>query len=137
MKLDLKHCSVEWTPLGSTVSFPNGEHCGSRPHRDNFHYRVISHRLGYGDDVMAYCREHDLAHALLSEEFADGPPIALLETAKYGAALDVGYNIMEECTAHVLQRWIRANERPIIGNCDWDGLKARFLQCVERLEEEA
>lgn len=131
----MKYCHVEWIEVGSQTYFPNGLICPSAPH-DTEHYHIIAQRCGCGDDVRMYCRDHELAHIILSEVFQQHAPRALLETMQYGRALDWGSNIMEECTAHVLQRWVRCGERPIIGNCDWDALRKKFLECAETLDNE-
>lgn len=131
----MKYCAIEWTEQGSQIRFDNGLICSSIPH-DTHHYYVIAHRCGCGDDVHMYCRDHELAHVILSEVLERRAPRVLLETAQYGHALDWGASIMEECTAQMLQRWVRCGERPIIGNCDWDALRTKFLQCVKTLDDE-
>lgn len=131
----MKYCTIEWTEQGSQTSFDNGLTCQSVPHETE-HYHIIARRCGCGDDVRMYCRDHELAHVLLSQVFQEHAPRALLETTQYGHALNWGENIMEECTAHVIQRWVRCGERPIIGNCDWDSLRAAFLRAAEWLDKE-
>lgn len=131
----MKYCSIKWVVLGVVVTFDTGEECVGVPH-DTHHYHVVSHRLGYGGDVMRYCREHELAHVVLAQELHQGPPLALLDTARYGAAVDQGLAVMEECTAQALQRWVRASELPIIGDCDWVDLRDKFLACVAELDRE-
>jgi hypothetical protein len=131
----MKYCSIEWTQDGAATTFDGDIRCPSTPH-DTHHYHVIAHRCGCGDDVRQYCRDHELAHVILSEWFQQCAPASLLETSVHGNALDWGTNMMEECTAHVLQRWVRCNERPIIGRCDWDAMKAQFLECAAALDRE-
>jgi hypothetical protein len=132
----MKYCTIEWTEDGAATTFNGNVRCPSFPHPEQPHYHVIAHRCGCGDDVRQYCRDHELAHVLLSEVFQHCAPASLLETAVYGKAQDWGTNMLEECTAHVLQRWVRCNERPIIGRCDWDSIKRKFLECAAILDRE-
>lgn len=133
--LQLRHCSIEWTDKGARVSFLGGHETEAWPHPEDHHYHVISHRLGYGDDLMAYCREHELAHAFIAEELMDAPSYVLRMLAR-GAAPDQKIAVVEEMLVATLLRWVRANERPIVGGCDWDKLKARFLGAVDKLDHE-
>lgn len=132
--LRLRYCSIEWTERGARVSFLGGADTEAWPHPDDHHYHVISHRLGYGDDVMAYCREHELAHAVIAEEFMDGPSYVLRMLAR-GMTPDPKIAVVEELLVAAVLRWVRGNERPIVADFDWDGLRARFLGYVERLNQ--
>jgi hypothetical protein len=123
--IKLQFCSLEWTEWGVTTRFHDGSEVGAWPH-DTHHYRVISHRLGYGDDVMAYCREHEFAHAFVAERLRDEPSYVLECLAK-GRPIDMSFAIFEEMAAQTFQRWLRANERPILAGVDWDGLKRDAL----------
>lgn len=133
--LRLRHCSIQWTERGARVSFLGGAETEAWPHPDDHHYHVISHRLGYGDDVLRYCREHELAHAVIAEEFEDGPSYVLRMLAR-GETPDQRRAVLEEMAVATLLRWVRANEEPIIGGCDWDMLKIRFLGYVSKLDRE-
>jgi heat shock protein HspQ len=139
--LQLRYCSIEWTADGARVVFtgnrgpvPNGETVAC-PHAEQPHYHVIAHRCGYGDDVMAYCREHELAHAVISQELLEAPSLVLFGQA-YELPVKPGHALLEEMAAQVLQRWVRANERPILAGHDWDAIKAKFLGYVEHLNAE-
>lgn len=133
--LQLRHCSIVWTESGAQVAFPDGAHCEAWPHPDQPHYHVIAHRCGYGDDLLAYCREHELAHVLVAQELLRSPSVVLWAQA-HGTQPGTGDALREEISAQVVQRWVRANERPIIGSCDWDGIKELFLQCVAQLDRD-
>lgn len=133
--LQLRHCSVEWTDKGARVRFLGGAETEAWPHPEQPHYHVIAHRLGYGDDLLRYCREHELAHAVIAEAFEDGPSYVLKMLAR-GDTPHQGRAVLEEMAVATLLRWVRANERPIIGGCDWDTLKAQFLGHVSQLERE-
>jgi hypothetical protein len=37
----------------------------------------------------------------------------------------------EEIAAQTFQRWLRANERPIVSGVDWDRLKAEALELLD------
>src|SRR3954468_21345368 len=96
-EMRMKYCSIEWTQDGAATTFDGDIRCPSTPH-DTHHYHVIAHRCGCGDDVRQYCRDHELAHVILSEWFQQCAPASLLETSVHGNALDWGTNMMEECT---------------------------------------
>lgn len=58
--IKMKHCLFEYTPEGART-YILGHPVEAHPHHTP-HYHVIAHRCGYGDDVMAYCREHEFCH---------------------------------------------------------------------------
>lgn len=127
--IQLAYCAMEWTDYGVRVVFPDGKEMSAWPSEEH-HYYVISHRCGYEDSITTYCREHELAHALIAEE-------------TYGWASSVQLNssagptaILEEAAVQVLQRFVRGGERPIIGDFNWDALKARFLHLAALLDAE-
>jgi hypothetical protein len=128
LRIDLKFCSIEWTDWGCLTRFPDGAGVGAHPHEIP-HYYVISHRCGYGDDTMAYCREHEFAHAFVAERLRGGPSYVLLAMA-HREAVDKGAAVYEEIAAQTFQRWLRANERPILWGADWDGLKRDALSLL-------
>lgn len=137
--LSLRYCSIEWTEEGARVVFPGGDGAQAAeteayPHPQNHHYSVISHRVGYGDDLLGYCREHELAHAVVAQEFFDAPSYVLEHMARRTSP-DRRMAVLEEMAVATLQRWVRANERPIIGDCDWDRIKAEFVGYVAQLNE--
>lgn len=128
----LKFCNMVWTDFGVTTRM----HAGGRdvsawpPDPPDPHYHVIAHRCGYGDDLRAYCREHEFAHAFVAERIADQPSVVLMWQAQlqplYQAAA-----LFEEIAAQTFQRWLRANERPILAGADWDQLKGDALALLE------
>lgn len=40
--------------------------------------------------------------------------------------------LFEEMAVQTFQRWMRANERPILAGVDWDALKADALTLIEK-----
>jgi hypothetical protein len=54
--IELRFARVEYRDFGCISWFPDGAHVEAIPHTWNHHYSVISHR-GYGDDLLAYCRD--------------------------------------------------------------------------------
>jgi hypothetical protein len=126
--ISLRHCEIEWTDFGCATRFADGSEIGAHPHATP-HYHVIAHRTGYGDDLMAYCREHELAHAFTQEALHDRPSPILWALA-HGDMPSGRAAAEEEVFAQTFQRWVRAAERPIIGGVPWDDWRARFLALV-------
>jgi hypothetical protein len=144
--MKLRYCNIEWTDKGARVTFgpvfresrmvrSGGVSTEAWPHPEDPHYYIIAERCGYGRDIMRYCREHELAHAIVAEAFQHAASYVLHSLA-YEFDVDQGVAIYEECTAQTLQRWARAGEEPIIGGCDWRALKAHFLACADQLDKE-
>lgn len=126
--ITLRHAFLTFEPYGALVTFRDGSKVASTPHQTP-HYYVIAHRLGYGDDVMAYCREHEFAHLFMEEAIHDRPSRVLYGLAR-GAPLSDTDALYEEAIAQMFQRWLRANERPILGGIDWDDLKQGALHLL-------
>src|SRR5436305_10212291 len=135
MKLiSLKYADLSWTETGVRVWYRNVTAQGlgtvqGHPHNTP-HYYVIAHRCGYGDDVMAYCREHEFFHEWLSEIMYDTPSPVLWALAN-GRVLSGPRSIMEELLVQAFQRWVRANERPIVSGGKWDEWKAEALRLLD------
>lgn len=129
MVIGMKYCDIIWTPEGCVTRFPDGAEVEAHPHPEMPHYHVISHRCGYGDDVMRYCREHELAHIFVSERLMNAPSY-VLSTLAHGEKQDLGIVLYEEMAAQQMQRWVRANERPILSGANWDNLKRDFLSLL-------
>lgn len=120
--IQLKHCSVEFNRWGARTHFPDGRFVDAVPDWQGAHYAVIAHRCGYGDDRLAYCQEHELAHALVCEWLYDDVSDVLWHLA-HNDPLTGPEAVAEELLAQTLQRFVRAKERPIVGGVDWDGLR--------------
>lgn len=119
----LCHCTVEFPDWGAVTRFPDGTSVDATPH-DTHHYHVIAHRLGYGGDTLAYCQEHEFAHAYMCQELLGSRSMVLWSLA-HGHTPPKGEGLLEEMAAQQFQRWLRANERPILSGCDWDRLRDR------------
>lgn len=130
MIVRLRSASVVYTPEGCVSRFLDGTSWGAQPH-DTPHYHVIAHRCGYGADLLAYCREHEVCHHILAE-WLHGRPSGVLWALAHGREVSPGEAAAEELGVHALQRWVRAAERPIVGGVDWDELKAFALAVLER-----
>lgn len=127
--IQLEFCTVERTDWGCCVRFPDGSSAPAVPQTVP-HYTVIAHRCGYGDDLHAYCVEHDFSHAF-TEERLHRRPSRVLWALAHGGMLSGNEAAYEEIAAQVFQRWLRANERPIIGGIAWDDLKRDALRLLE------
>lgn len=127
--IQLKHCQIEFLPEGRAETyFPDGTSYGAHPHTTH-HYFVIAHRLGYGDDIRRYAQEHEFAHSLAAEWFRDKPSYVIWNLA-HATKMDRAEMIYEEMASHTIQRWIRANERPILAGVDWDKLRDYALELL-------
>lgn len=120
---------VIYTPEGCFTRYEDGTTFGAHPH-DTHHYHVIAHRCGYGDNILAYAREHEVCHHIVSE-WIGGHTSKVLWPLAHGRDPDLTDAVNEEALAMTLQRWLRANERPIIGGVDWTGLKRRALEALD------
>lgn len=133
--LHLKHCMIQWTDYGALSIFPDGKECGAWPHPDDADYCLLADRLGYDRDVMAFCREHELAHHMVEQHIHDRPSQVLRAVAD-GNPLSWPQAAYEEIAAQALQALARKNERPIIGGFDWQAMRAEFLANVAYLDQE-
>lgn len=125
----LRFAWIAWTDTGA-ISWFGGASYATLPH-DTHHYHVIAHRCGYGDDVLAYAREHDFCHHFVAERLR-GLPSAVLRPLAHGREPDPAEALFEEMAVQTFQRWMRANERPILAGVDWDALKADALTLIEK-----
>ena len=121
--IELKYATVFFMDWGCRTCFDDGTSADAIPHHTN-HYHVIAHRLGYGDNVLAYCQEHEFCHSFLEERLHNRPSQVLWGVA-HGNMLSGPAATYEELAAQTFQRWLRANERPISSGVDWDTLKAQ------------
>ncbi len=128
--IQLLYCTVKWTDSGCTTRFSDGAEIPSWPHKTP-HYYVISHRTGYSDDILSYCREHDACHSLI-EEWLHDKPSDILWAAAHGFPLNGTDSAYEEMATQTFQRWLRANERPILAGVDWDVLKRDALVLLDK-----
>ena len=110
---------------GCVVTFADGTSCPAQHWPDDPHYRVIAHRCGYEDDTLRYCIEHEVAHLVVEEVLHDRPSRVLWALA-HGQPLLGADSAYEEIAAQALQRFVRANERPIVGGVALDAMRARF-----------
>lgn len=122
------NATVTYTADGAFTSYPNGTGYAAQPH-DTHHYHVIAHRCGYGDDILAYCREHEVCHHVVGLWIKGGGSDVLGPLA-HGIEPDATAALLEEALVMAFQRWLRANERPILGGVDWDDLKRRTLAAI-------
>lgn len=99
------------------------------PHSDDPHYHIIAHRCGYYKkaNLLQYCQEHELAHVVVAEFLRFRPSTVMLKLMHIGPIPTEYEIISEEVLAQTLQRFVRANEEPIVGDCDWEGMRRLFL----------
>lgn len=128
----LRYASIGWTTFGCVTVFEDGTEAPAVPH-DSHHYHVVAHRLGYGDDILAYTREHDFTHSFIEERLHNRPSQVLWHVA-HGSPLSGSESIYEELAAQSFQAWLRANQRPIASGIDWDALKRDALAMLDETE---
>jgi hypothetical protein len=124
----LRFCTLDYTPEGAVTRFPDGSSYGALPHPDKPHYWVAAARAGYGENILLYAQEHELAHHLIGEEFNSHSPV--IWALAHGGEPSRMIAAAEEALVSVLQRYARANELPLIEGVDWDALKMR-MRCAE------
>jgi len=128
-RISLQFCDVFFTEWGAETVFPDKARIAAYPHPEMPHYSVIAHRCGYGDDLMAYCREHEFAHSFI-EERLHGRPSEVLSALARGGTLSGYVAAYEEGMAQAFQAFLRANARPISSGVPWDRLKADALKLL-------
>lgn len=124
--IELKFCRIEFFDWGCRTTFADGASVPSVPH-DEPHYHVVSHRCGYGDNLLAYCQEHDVCHALVEQFLFDRESTVLAAVAR-GKPLTGAQSAYEEMAAQTLQAWLRANVVPIVGGVNWYEMKSEALR---------
>jgi hypothetical protein len=129
----LKYATLTFTEWGCVTRFEDGTECPATPHPNMPHYHVVAHRLGYADDLLGYTREHEFAHSFLAERLHDAPSEVLWAVA-HGKQLSGRAAAYEELASQAFQRWLRANERPLISGVKWDDLKRDALALLEPAE---
>lgn len=133
MTVRLRFCTVEYTPGGCRTVFHDGSETEACAH-DTHHYHVASHRAGYGDDILAYAREHEVLHSLTQDWLHDRPSPVLWGVA-HGAMLTGRQSAEEEAFVASFARFLRANERPLLsGLRELDLWKAEGLDVIAALE---
>lgn len=126
----LARVTVEPYDDGAFSVFDDGSSYAALPHWNDTHYYVIAHRCGYGDDLLRYCREHEVFHHVVGEEFFGGVSPVIWALA-HGGDIDPARAALEEMAVAALQRFVRAAERPIIGGVEWDRIRARCLALLD------
>jgi hypothetical protein len=125
----LQRCTIERTDFGCVTRFDDGTFVNSIPHPQDPHYHVVAHRTGYEDDLHAYTLEHEFVHCFLSERL-HGRPSPVLWALAHGSELTGAAAAFEELSVQAFQRYLRANEQPIVGRVDWGRLKRDALSLL-------
>jgi hypothetical protein len=93
-------------PWGCLAALPGGVGLPSAPH-DTDAYRATAQALGYGNDTLWLCHEHDAVHAALADLMAL-PVSPVLSTAAGHESGTPEQRDLEEQAALAFQRWARA-----------------------------
>lgn len=96
---------VEVVETGSRIILPDGTIVFGEPHNSES-YRETARRLGYGEDVLLLCQEHDQAHAWLADAIGLKESPAL--RVSVGGPGDPALVAADEDATLSLQRFCRA-----------------------------
>ena len=127
--IHIEDARIEFHDWGAKTIYADGAFVDATPH-DTHHYHVISHRLGYGDDVLSDCQHHEACHELIAQ-FCAGTHSEVLWALAHGKIAAPAIVTYEELAAQTLQRFLRANERPIVSGVKWDALKEYALEVLD------
>jgi hypothetical protein len=131
--LSMRFAKIWWTDFGCSLQFHDGGlELSAWPHQ-TADYNLVSHRCGYGYDILAYCREHEFAHLFVEQELYDRPS-RVLKALSLGSMLSGNEASYEEMMAQQFQRFLRGRERPMIGGVQWDRLRDKALGMLEKIE---
>lgn len=135
MPIQIGNATIEYTPEGCITLYPNGTSYGAHPHHEDHLYTLIAARCGYSPDHdgrLQYAREHEVCHHIVGCWIKGGGSdvIGPLAHGKEPCPIDA---LLEESLVMTLQRWLRANERPIVAGADWDDIKRRALGLLDGL----
>jgi hypothetical protein len=97
---------IEVLPTGSRITLPSGEVVLGAPH-DTDAYRATARQLGYGDDTLAMCRDHDPLHALLAGWLGLEVSYGMLDGAGRLDPADAEKAAAEEAAVLAVQRFMR------------------------------
>lgn len=91
-------------PTGSQITLPGGTVVDGSPH-DTAAYAETAQRLGYADDRMAMCQDHDPLHALLCDWLGlpDSPALRVAAGIEQASAMSEA----EETAVLAVQRFMR------------------------------
>jgi hypothetical protein len=143
MPIRIGTATLTYAPGGCVTAYDDGTSYGAHPH-DTPDYDEITRRCGYWEAWpglgpllraqarLRYCREHEASHHIVSE-WIMGRSSQVLWPLAHGYDPDPADAVQEEALTMTFQRWLRANERPIIGGVDWNGLKARALALLDEV----
>lgn len=94
-------------PYWLITTLPDGQQVPASPRSDS---GPIARRLGYGEDVAALTRDHDLLHSLLADWLGQPYSHSLAQAA--GLPADSAVAALEEDVVLALQRYINALPAP-------------------------
>lgn len=127
--IKLKFCTVEFLRDSVRTTFHDHTHTDARP-VDNESTREAAVRFGYDGDILRYTQEHDFSLAFISQYLVNGTSDTLWCYAHNREPNRDG-RLYEELFAQYIQRWARADERPLISGIDWDEMKRQYLLYVD------
>jgi hypothetical protein len=109
---------IEILPGGSRITLPSGEVVLGSPH-DTDAYRATARQLGYGDDTLAMCRDHDPLHASLCLWLGLDVSYAMLDAAGRLDPADAEKAAAEESAVCAVQKFMRlaGGRLPLIPYC--------------------
>lgn len=129
----LLFCRIDLGDDWISTVFPDGSKYGALPH-DTPEYRALTERCGYGSDIWAYCRGHEIAHSVVAEYVYHAPSRVIWGCAhgKWAAPADI---LHEEELSVSLQAFARAGVLPgsSAPGFSWFVLRDRYLKVCDEL----
>lgn len=95
---------IEIRRHGTRITLPGGQVVEGAP-EDTNEYRLTAQRLGYFDDCLAMCRDHDPLHALLCDWL--GLPDSFALRCAAGIDAESSMSAAEEDAVLAVQKFMR------------------------------
>ncbi len=134
--MPLRHCVVSFYDTFVWTQFGSGQGYGGVP-SDDPSYRALAMRLGYGDDILWYCKEHDFLHSFLEGEvFGRASPILYALAHGLPAPMMTCY---EEALVQMFQGFVRGgwDMTATQPDLDWCAVRDRALSYLDRPDYDA
>ena len=131
--ITFQHCWVNWSPGWAETVYHDGTRVEAQPEETEA-YRALAAELGYGADLAALSREHEVVHTFLAEAlgFGSSPTLWAVAHGQAGEVAPVWEQEEEEAVVLAFQTYLHGGR--VAGPLE--GLAAEGLD-VAALREEA